>query len=404
MMASEEDQRPLGFDDYVVSLGDELRGERATLGKSLLDVQRDLKIKASYIAAIENCDPSVFPNHGFVAGYVRSYARFLGMDSEWVFRRFCQESGFTSINAEMVSGGKKQTQRAGTIHGMETGLGSNSMPNLAMPRLNGDASGLLDNFSPSGIASLMVLMLLIGGLGFGGWTVLQDIQRVEFAPVNQTPGVVADVRDINTPSNEAIGPSNVSIAMATPVNDPMEQLYRPQELALPQLEPRDGPIASIDPNSVGALAQAEIPEELQVVSLPEVTPEIALPDGPVMTIAPDVPEMSIYAARAAWVRIYEKDGAVIFEKILEKGERYTVPVDAAIPMLRAGNSGSVYLIKNGVPYGPVGKGTSVAKGVSLTASEVETRFEFAEIELPVDPIVQNAEVQNAGVQFPTNGE
>ena len=37
-----------------VSLGDLLRGQRATLGKSLFDVQRDLRIKAIYIAAIEN--------------------------------------------------------------------------------------------------------------------------------------------------------------------------------------------------------------------------------------------------------------------------------------------------------------------------------------------------------------
>ena len=71
-----------GFDDFASSLGDELRGERATLGKSLLDVQRDLRIKAAYISAIENCDPSVFPNQGFVAGYVRSYARYLKIDPE----------------------------------------------------------------------------------------------------------------------------------------------------------------------------------------------------------------------------------------------------------------------------------------------------------------------------------
>ncbi len=41
-----------GFDDYELKLGDIMRGERATLGKSLLDVQRELRIKASYISAI----------------------------------------------------------------------------------------------------------------------------------------------------------------------------------------------------------------------------------------------------------------------------------------------------------------------------------------------------------------
>ena len=38
---------PKGFDDFDFKLGDRMRGERATLGKSLLDVQRDLKIKAT---------------------------------------------------------------------------------------------------------------------------------------------------------------------------------------------------------------------------------------------------------------------------------------------------------------------------------------------------------------------
>ena len=45
-----------GFDSYEVKLGDELRGHRASLGKSLLDVQRDLRIRASYIDAIDEAD------------------------------------------------------------------------------------------------------------------------------------------------------------------------------------------------------------------------------------------------------------------------------------------------------------------------------------------------------------
>jgi hypothetical protein len=39
------------FLDDDTRLGDILRGERATLGKSLLDVQRELRIRASYVAA-----------------------------------------------------------------------------------------------------------------------------------------------------------------------------------------------------------------------------------------------------------------------------------------------------------------------------------------------------------------
>ena len=88
-----------GFDSYTLLLGEELRGERATFGKSLLQVQKDLKIKAAYISAIENCDLDAFPNKGFVAGYVRSYARYLNLNSEEVYERFCRESGFSSYDS-----------------------------------------------------------------------------------------------------------------------------------------------------------------------------------------------------------------------------------------------------------------------------------------------------------------
>ena len=56
-----------GFDDYEVRLGDLLRGERATLGKSLMDVQRELRINANYISAIENCDYGAFETPSFVS-------------------------------------------------------------------------------------------------------------------------------------------------------------------------------------------------------------------------------------------------------------------------------------------------------------------------------------------------
>ena len=45
-----------GFDDFELKLGDVMRGERATLGKSLLDVQRELRIRAAYVAKHPLCE------------------------------------------------------------------------------------------------------------------------------------------------------------------------------------------------------------------------------------------------------------------------------------------------------------------------------------------------------------
>ena len=63
-----DEQEQHGFDSFELRLGDLMRGERATLGKSLLDVERELRIKASYVAAIENADPESFDTPGFIPG------------------------------------------------------------------------------------------------------------------------------------------------------------------------------------------------------------------------------------------------------------------------------------------------------------------------------------------------
>ena len=47
-----------GFDDFDLVLGDVMRGERATLGKSLLDVQRELKNQGS----LYSCHRKLRPN------------------------------------------------------------------------------------------------------------------------------------------------------------------------------------------------------------------------------------------------------------------------------------------------------------------------------------------------------
>ncbi|MEM9813765.1 MAG: helix-turn-helix transcriptional regulator, partial [Pseudomonadota bacterium] len=53
-------------------------------------------IKPALIEAIENADVAAFPNRSVVPGYVRSYARYLDLEADEIYRRFCEESGFES--------------------------------------------------------------------------------------------------------------------------------------------------------------------------------------------------------------------------------------------------------------------------------------------------------------------
>ncbi len=362
-----------GFDAFELRLGDEMRGERATLGKSLLDVQRELKIKANYIAAIENADPSAFESKGFIAGYVRSYARYLNMDAEEAFRRFCEESGFETPRgpaATVKAAPSKQTPRSRN-------------KTISDPLLDGktafvpERQSFFSGVEAGALGSSLILLALIVALGYGGWSVLKQVQQVKLAPVEQSPGVVASV-DPLVGAGSADDPDEVAAREAA-----LMRLYRPQALDVPVLEARDGPIATIDPRSIGVLA-AEQERLLQAAqdTLP-ILPKMEQPVETVQVVEPTPPELAILAARPAWVRVNGADGTVLFEKILEAGERYVVPATEEPPILRAGNAGSIYFAVNGETFGPAAEGASVAKNVELSSDALQDRYQLAD--LAADP-------------------
>ena len=94
-----------GFDSYILRLGEELRGERATLGKSLIQVQKDLKIKAAYISAIENTrfKKTVVP--GDQLKITAKLLKFRLNKLEWVIKQRTKNIEFynSNINPDIIS-------------------------------------------------------------------------------------------------------------------------------------------------------------------------------------------------------------------------------------------------------------------------------------------------------------
>ena len=84
--------------------------------------------------------------------------------------------------------------------------------------------------------------------------------------------------------------------------------------------------------------------------------------GPQVTATPERPALVVVAERAAWVRVYQANGTVLFESILEKGETYAPPEGVEAPLIWAGNSGSVYVRVGEELRGPLGSGTARGQG------------------------------------------
>lgn len=384
-----EVDKPKGFDDFDLRLGDVMRGERATLGKSLLDVQRELKIKAAYIAAIENADVSAFETQGFISGYVRSYARYLGMDPDQAFARFCKESSF-----EVAHG--MSAAASSTVRAVPRSRGTQELRDpLANPTFIPRGESLWSRIEPGAVGSVLVLALLIGAIGYGGYSVLQEVQRVQLAPVDQVPNVMADIDPLRnvtataplvvTQAEQIDAAEQLADASALVAHDPVlaaqgaDRLYRPQALDVPVLTSRDGPIAAIDPkNHIAPLADATAPVALAGVD-PLAVPAAEGDAQSVQVMAEAKPGVELIAVRAAWVRVQAKNGTVLFEKTLNAGERWSVPNLEDAPLLRAGNSGSVYFAVNGQTYGPAAKGAKVVKNVALSPEALTDKYALADL-------------------------
>jgi cytoskeletal protein RodZ len=64
------------------ALGDSLRQARLDRGVSLADAEEETRIRRRYLESLENEDFSTLPAQVYTRGYIRTYARYLGLDPE----------------------------------------------------------------------------------------------------------------------------------------------------------------------------------------------------------------------------------------------------------------------------------------------------------------------------------
>ena len=69
-------------------LGHILREARETKGLTLAEAQEETRINSKYLAALENGEYDKLPTPVHVRGFLRNYARFLGLDSQPLLERY----------------------------------------------------------------------------------------------------------------------------------------------------------------------------------------------------------------------------------------------------------------------------------------------------------------------------
>jgi cytoskeletal protein RodZ len=188
------DERPPadgGPNEPPLSLPERLYAAREAKGVDLYRAERDTKIRARYLGALERGDYKELPGAVYTKGFLRNYALYLGLDADEILEQWRRERGAVRETAQVPVAPRP----------------------LAAPR-----KGL--TFSPF----IVVLALMtVGVLAFGAYL---GVQLLRFAKpptisVTQPPTAVVDVDDSMTSYTlRGVTLAGATVNVASPGRDP----------------------------------------------------------------------------------------------------------------------------------------------------------------------------------------
>lgn len=100
----------------------------------------------------------------------------------------------------------------------------------------------------------------------------------------------------------------------------------------------------------------------------------ASPAAPPPAAAPSASgQVVLTATAAAWVRIYDRNDKVLFEKEMAAGESWPVPGNADTPMIRTGRADAIKVTIDGREVAPLGPPERTVRDVVLSAAALVAR-------------------------------
>jgi cytoskeleton protein RodZ len=325
-------------------VGEILRERREELRLDINDIGEILRIKPAFLAALEQSRPEDLPGPTYVIGFVRAYARHLGLDYDWVLERYKAESA-----------------------------GVHARPDLSLPVPLGERS------VPGGPILLVALILAI--CGYGTWFYLSTGERTRPERVAAVPPALqmqperaaaapdgdatvggaksaADAAALANPANARLSSGLFPGSVAASANEPAAAPPASPPAAAPAPPAGAGPAPAGGPpaaasNPPGAAANAPAPPQTAMAT-PQAPPAPAAPAGD--SGSGTAGRIEIRATADCWVQVRAPDQSIVFSRVLKTGETYRVPGRSGLVM-RTGNAGALTIVVDGKPVpslGPLG--------------------------------------------------
>ena len=327
------------METQAAGLGAELRTARQAHGWELPQLAASLRIRQSYLEAIEAGRLGDLPGATYALGFVRAYASALGLPGEEMARRFRSE----------------------------TALANGEQPALRFP------APVPQRGVPAGALMLLGLVILAGAYGGWYWVTEHRATPVETVPpipdrmVSETPKPlpspqVASLLPATSPPAAPIprapaaggtagstvnSAANSGAAQGTSAPGPTTPdavRTGPGSPGTPQAAA--GPTRTTSPGG-GAAPAAGSPS----TDGTQAAPGTASPGG---ASAPAVPapgasRIVIKATADAWVTVKQKSGPPLFNKLMHAGDSFAVPPDKDGVTLTTGNAGGTQVDVDGAP-------------------------------------------------------
>jgi len=286
-----------GQQDQPATLGQILQAARTAKELSVQDVSDNLRFSVKQINALENGQYDLLPDAMITRGFIRNYARLLELDAEPLLASYRQSVASEADRGITVHSSMRPVQ-----------LTKESLPWLKYM-----------------LASILVLLFLLAWLFY-----VDYMPKTSAVAVDKAPEVVAEV----------------PAAAAEPLPEialPAAQREAEGAVSVPDLQ--------ADPNAALNTAAQPATNAADVKPLDTITQADLKPLAP-PTTAQSQPPVAVSLAKPAdktismaftaktWVRVTDKSGKVVYEKVSRSGDQETINAVPPLNLLIGNASGT----------------------------------------------------------------
>ncbi|WP_338486192.1 RodZ family helix-turn-helix domain-containing protein [Pseudomonas trivialis] len=297
-----------------VNPGDTLRQARESNGWSLAEVALKLNLTATSLGNLEAGAFDKLPGHTFARGYIRAYAKLLGIDQTVLVQQFDQFTGTDS--------------QGSNVHG----LGRIEEPTRVSHTI-------------LRIVSLLLLIAVIGG-GFVWWQD-QAAQRTKDMTSNAMEHVEVESADgttqihpLDEPEDQAVVQSQAAPETPPTTEQPAPETAPTANAAVPAPTTPAAPTAQAHTPAAPAQAPAT------TAPVTPAAPAMSAPTTPALIAGDGHVQVTFIAD--CWTQVTDGNGKVLFSGLKRKGD--TLDQGGKPPLtLRLGYARGAQVVYNGQP-------------------------------------------------------